>query len=581
MVLQKCSILILLGLKGIFDGPLVLKYALENKGVYVQAGIATFLVNLFALVIGFFVMVVYDRIIPSNALTSLIGLFVGASFIILLRYALELLKTYFLDFAGQTIERKTSENVFDKIMRYDLLRAPKSNGSVAALVKDFETFQQFFTSVTILLLIDIPFMFLFLYAIYAIGGPLVYVPLLIIPLVAFVGLVIQPFLKKMAKNTIEGGEAKQTVLLETLQNIETVKSISGAQKLRQRWLKAVDQQADVNVKTKFYNQIATSFSSSALMFNQIMIVSYGVILIGEGTLSMGGLIGAMIISGRALAPVGQISQVLGRLNVSMECYKRIDEFMQVTNREEITREYVERSTLEGPITTKNMTFRYPESQTKLFDNLNLEIKEGEKVAVLGKIGSGKSSLVRILLGLYLSDDGLVMVGGTNVNQIRPEDIRKNFGVVHQNVALFSGTVRENITLGVDKFDDDELVKISKIAGVDDWLGKLPNGFDYKLSEGGKELSGGQRQTVALARALMRKPHYLLFDEPTANMDTGTEQQVLAGLKSYLSNETVLIVTHRMAPLTLVDRIIVLDSGRVAVDGPKDLVIQKLQVKQPA
>ena len=174
-----------------------------------------------------------------------------------------------------------------------------------------------------------------------------------------------------------------------------------------------------------------------------------------------------------------------------------------------------------------------------------------------------------------------MVGGTNVNQIRPEDIRKNFGVVHQNVALFSGTVRENITLGVDKFDDDELVKISKIAGVDDWLGKLPNGFDYKLSEGGKELSGGQRQTVALARALMRKPHYLLFDEPTANMDTGTEQQVLAGLKSYLSNETVLIVTHRMAPLTLVDRIIVLDSGRVAVDGPKDLVIQKLQVKQPA
>ena len=557
------------------------KYALENKGVYVQAGIATFLVNLFALVIGFFVMVVYDRIIPSNALTSLIGLFVGASFIILLRYALELLKTYFLDFAGQTIERKTSENVFDKIMRYDLLRAPKSNGSVAALVKDFETFQQFFTSVTILLLIDIPFMFLFLYAIYAIGGPLVYVPLLIIPLVAFVGLVIQPFLKKMAKNTIEGGEAKQTVLLETLQNIETVKSISGAQKLRQRWLKAVDQQADVNVKTKFYNQIATSFSSSALMFNQIMIVSYGVILIGEGTLSMGGLIGAMIISGRALAPVGQISQVLGKLNVSMECYKRIDEFMQVTNREEITREYVERSTLEGPITTKNMTFRYPESQTKLFDNLNLEIKEGEKVAVLGKIGSGKSSLVRILLGLYLSDDGLVMVGGTNVNQIRPEDIRKNFGVVHQNVALFSGTVRENITLGVDKFDDDELVKISKIAGVDDWLGKLPNGFDYKLSEGGKELSGGQRQTVALARALMRKPHYLLFDEPTANMDTGTEQQVLAGLKSYLSNETVLIVTHRMAPLTLVDRIIVLDSGRVAVDGPKDLVIQKLQVKQPA
>ena len=557
------------------------KYAFENKNVYIQAGIATLLVNLFALVIGFFVMVVYDRIIPSNALTSLVGLFIGASVIILLRYALELLKTYFLDYAGQTIERKTSESVFDKIMRYDLLRAPKSNGSVAALVKDFETFQQFFTSVTILLLIDIPFMFLFLYVIYAIGGPLVYVPLIIIPLVAFVGLVIQPFLKKMAKSSLDGGEAKQTVLLETLQNIETVKSISGADKLRKRWLQAVDKQADVNVKTKFYNQIATSFSSSALMFNQIMIVSYGVLLIGDGTLSMGGLIGAMIISGRALAPVGQISQVLGRLNVSMECYRRIDEFMNVTNREEIANEYVKRSELKGPISTKNLTFRYPESQVKLFDNLTLEIKEGEKVAVLGKIGSGKSSLVRILLGLYLADDGLVMVGGTNVNQIRPEDMRKNFGVVHQNVSLFSGTVRDNITLGVDEFDDDVLVKVAEISGVMDWLGKLPNGFDYKLSEGGKELSGGQKQTVALARALMRKPHYLLFDEPTANMDTGTEQQVLMGLKKHLSDETVLIVTHRMAPLSLVDRIIVLDNGRVAVDGPKNLVIQKLQAKQTA
>ncbi len=557
------------------------KYAFENKGVYIQAGIATLLVNLFALVIGFFVMVVYDRIIPSNALTSLVGLFVGASVIILLRYALELLKTYFLDYAGQTIERKTSESVFDKIMRYDLLRAPKSNGSVAALVKDFETFQQFFTSVTILLLIDIPFMFLFLYVIYAIGGPLVYVPLIIIPLVAFVGLVIQPLLKKMAKSSLDGGEAKQTVLLETLQNIETVKSISGSEKLRKRWLQAVDKQADVNVKTKFYNQIATSFSSSALMFNQIMIVSYGVLLIGDGALSMGGLIGAMIISGRALAPVGQISQVLGKLNVSMECYKRIDEFMNVTNREEIANEYVKRSELKGPISTKNLTFRYPESQVKLFDNLTLEIKEGEKVAVLGKIGSGKSSLVRILLGLYLADDGLVMVGGTNVNQIRPEDMRRNFGVIHQNVSLFSGTVRDNITLGVDEFDDDILVKVAEISGVMDWLGKLPNGFDYKLSEGGKELSGGQKQTVALARALMRKPHYLLFDEPTANMDTGTEQQVLAGLKKHLSDETVLIVTHRMAPLSLVDRIIVLDSGRVAVDGPRDLVIQKLQAKKSA
>ena len=557
------------------------KYALENKGVYIQAGIATFLVNLFALVIGFFVMVVYDRIIPSNATTSLLGLFIGASVIIVLRYILELLKTYFLDYAGQRIEKKTSESVFDKIMRYDLLRAPKSNGSVASLVKDFETFQQFFTSVTILLLIDIPFMFLFLYVIYVVGGSMVYVPLLIIPMVCFVALVVQPFLKRMAVSSVQGGEAKQTVLLETLQNIETVKSISGSEKLRTRWLNAVDEQADVNVKTKFYNQIATSFSSTALMFNQIIIVSYGVILIGTGDLSMGGLIGCMIISGRALAPVSQIAQVLGRLNISLQGYGRINEFMKVTSREEEARAYVERKELTGSISTQNLTFRYPESQTKLFDNLSFEIKEGQKVAVLGKIGSGKSSLVRILLGLYLPDDGLVMVGGTNVSQIRPEDMRANFGIVHQNVALFSGTIRDNIALGVDDYEDEFLVKVAEVSGIMDWLGKLPNGFDYEVSEGGKELSGGQRQTVALARALMRRPHYLLLDEPTANMDTGTEQMVLGGLKNHLTDETVVIVTHRMAPLALVDRIIVLENGRVAIDGPKDLVIQRLQAKKSA
>ena len=557
------------------------KYALENKGVYIQAGIATLLVNVFALVIGFFVMVVYDRIIPSNATTSLLGLFIGASVIIVLRYILELLKTYFLDYAGQRIEKKTSESVFDKIMRYDLLRAPKSNGSVASLVKDFETFQQFFTSVTILLLIDIPFMFLFLYVIYIIGGSMVYVPLLIIPMVCFVALVVQPFLKRMAVSSVQGGEAKQTVLLETLQNIETVKSISGSEKLRTRWLNAVDEQADVNVKTKFYNQIATSFSSTALMFNQIIIVSYGVILIGSGDLSMGGLIGCMIISGRALAPVSQIAQVLGRLNISLQGYGRINEFMKVTSREEEARAYVERKELTGSISTQNLTFRYPESQTKLFDNLSFEIKEGQKVAVLGKIGSGKSSLVRILLGLYLPDDGLVMVGGTNVSQIRPEDMRANFGIVHQNVALFSGTIRDNIALGVDDYEDEFLVKVAEVSGIMDWLGKLPNGFDYEVSEGGKELSGGQRQTVALARALMRRPHYLLLDEPTANMDTGTEQMVLGGLKNHLTDETVVIVTHRMAPLALVDRIIVLENGRVAIDGPKDLVIQRLQAKKSA
>ena len=552
------------------------KYAIQNKGSYFQAAVATFFVNIFALAVGFFVMVVYDRIIPNNAITSLTGLFFGASVVILLKYFLELLKTYFLDHAGQSIEKNTSGTLFDKILAYDLLRAPKSNGAVSSLVKDFETFQQFFTSVTILILIDVPFLFLFLYVIYVIGNAVVFVPLVLIPMMLFVGLVLQPFLKNIAKKSADGSEAKQAVLLETLQNMETVKSISGANTLRKRWVKSVEDQASFNVRSKFLNQIASSFSGTALMYNQIGIVTVGVFLIADGLMTMGALIGCVIISGRAMAPVAQISSVLGRTNLAIEAYRRVNKFMGVTSREEETRGYVKRDKLEGSVSIKNLTFRYPESQTKLFDNLTLEVEKSSRVAMLGRIGSGKSTFLRLCLGLYYPDDGIVMVDGTNITQVRPEDLRRNFGVVPQTVSLFSGTVRDNITIGVDEFDDDFLLRVSEVSGVMSWLAKTPNGFDYKLSEGGKELSGGQRQTIAIARALIRKPHYIVLDEPTANMDTATEQLVLKNLAEYFTDETLLIVTHRMAPLSLVQRIVVLDAGRVNVDGPKEKILERLK-----
>jgi ATP-binding cassette subfamily C protein LapB len=291
---------------------------------------------------------------------------------------------------------------------------------------------------------------------------------------------------------------------------------------------------------------------------------------------MGALIGCVIISGRAMAPVAQVAAVLSRTNVAVESFRRVNEFMLVTSREEETRGYVKRGAMSGPIAIKNLTFRYPESHTKLFDNLTLEVEKSSKVAMLGRIGSGKSTFLRLCLGLYLPDDGIVMVDGTNITQVRPEDLRKNFGVVPQTVSLFSGTVGENIAIGVDDYDDKLLVRVAEVAGVMSWLSKTPNGFDYKLSEGGKELSGGQRQTIAIARALIRKPHYIILDEPTANMDTATEQLVLKNLAEYLNDETVVIVTHRMAPLSLVDRIVVLDNGRVNVDGPKEKIIERLK-----
>ena len=557
------------------------KYLLAEKWSYIQAILASVFINLFSIVTGLYIMVVYNRILPNasfgpSAFYTLTAIVIGVGSIIVVDYIFKVLRAYFLDKSGSIMEKKSSNDVFNKIVAYDLAKAPKTSGTIVSIVKEYETFREFFNSASLLAFADLPFTLLFIFVIYLIGGPLAYIPLIIVPTVIIFSLVLQPFMKRMAEQSLDNTIAKNSVLTEMVVGLETVKTISGGDVLRDRWMNSVEQQSDTNVGTRFLSQLASNFSSMAVLASQLAVVAYGVVLVSAGSLSMGALIATMILSGRTLQPLGQLSGLLGRLNGAITAYKVVSQFMNETSQDEKTTHFFSRSQIFGQVNFKEVEFSYPNSEQKVLNNVSLNFAPGEKVAILGKVGCGKTTLLKLILGLHHCTSGSVLIDGANVQQLRSEDIRKNIGVVLQNPYLFSGTLRENIAFGLDVVSDEEILEAAKISCCLDFINKLENGFDYYLSENGRELSGGQRQGLTLARAIVRKPKILLLDEPTSSMDQSTEKLVIDNLNTYFSDQTVILVTHRMSLLKMVDRVIALDDGKVTVDGKKDDIVAKLK-----
>ena len=557
------------------------KYLLAEKWSYIQAILASVFINLFSIVTGLYIMVVYNRILPNasfgpSAFYTLTAIVIGVGSIIVVDYIFKVLRAYFLDKSGSIMEKKSSNDVFNKIVAYDLAKAPKTSGTIVSIVKEYETFREFFNSASLLAFADLPFTLLFIFVIYLIGGPLAYIPLIIVPTVIIFSLVLQPFMKRMAEQSLDNTIAKNSVLTEMVVGLETVKTISGGDVLRDRWMNSVEQQSDTNVGTRFLSQLASNFSSMAVLASQLAVVAYGVVLVSAGSLSMGALIATMILSGRTLQPLGQLSGLLGRLNGAITAYKVVSQFMNETSQDEKTTHFFSRSQIFGQVNFKEVEFSYPNSEQKVLNNVSLNFAPGEKVAILGKVGCGKTTLLKLILGLHHCTSGSVLIDGANVQQLRSDDIRKNIGVVLQNPYLFSGTLRENIAFGLDVVSDEEILEAAKISCCLDFINKLENGFDYYLSENGRELSGGQRQGLTLARAIVRKPKILLLDEPTSSMDQSTEKLVIDNLNTYFSDQTVILVTHRMSLLKMVDRVIALDDGKVTVDGKKDDIVAKLK-----
>ena len=556
-----------------------LVYVSSQKKFYLQAIIASIFINIFALITSIYIMVVYDRIIPNNAISSLISILAGVLFVIFMDFSMKMLRGYFLDMAGKQIDSSSSNDIFQKIIGYDLSKAPKFSGELVSVVREFETFREFFNSVTLTSLVDFPFIIVFLTVIYGIGGSIAFVPGVIVPVVIVFGILIQPALKQISEDSQKDGQAKQTVLGEMINGLETVKTVSGGSVLKDRWMGAVNAQSKTSIKSRIFTQLALNFAGIGQQLSQMGIIGFGVLAVSSGDLSMGGLIACTILSGRTLAPLGQIGGLMGRLNSAKAAYHSVTKFMLEASREETAKEYFPRENITGSVEFSHVSFSYSNDTQIILNDINVKINAGEKVAVIGKIGSGKTTILKLIMGLYQPNNGSVLIDGANIQQIRPEDIRRQFGVVMQNTYLFSGSIRENIAFGLDAISPQEIDEAATIAGVSEFTKKMNNGLDYQLSEGGKDLSGGQRQAIALARAIVRKPSIILLDEPTSAMDLTSERQIIQNLKSYFNKQTLIVVTHRMSLLQLVDRVIAVDDGKVTVDGTRESILSKLKERQ--
>ena len=550
----------------------------EHRRIYYRVFLAATLVNFFSVGSSIFIMVVYDRVVPNSAFESLYALTLGMALIIVFDFILKMLRAYFIDYAGEYVDKKIGDSIFDR-----LLEAPTSvvTGPVGATANTFREFDQvrdFFTSATLSLVVDLPFIFLFIFVIYLISGPLAVVPLVAVPVVLFVGLAIQPFLARVSTELGSHNQEKQSILVETISGIESIKVLGGGDLVKDRWKDAATKQSSVSRVSRSLAQIAVNTAQTAQQVCLVGIVFYGVFLVGDGTVTMGAMVAAVLLSSRTLAPLGQIAGLAGRANNARTAYRRLASFMEETKESSKSKRdaaAIRRPKL-GSLELTDVTYRYPDKEVDTIRDMKLKIKEGEKVGILGRNGSGKTTLIKLACGLFDANDGLVTYDGLDINQIHSEDISKYIGIVLQDVQLFSGSVKENITMGRKNISEEDIVNAGQLSGVEEFIGKMPGGYDLLLTDRGMGLSGGQRQAIAIARAIVCKPTHYILDEPTSAMDMNSEQAFIAKFSQTLANSTLIVVSHRMPLLNLVNRIIVVNEGQVVDDGPKETILQKLR-----
>ncbi len=547
----------------------------RSWAIYAEVFLASFFINLFALAAPLFVMNVYDRVVPNYALETLWALAIGAVLVFLFDFLLRSLRGYFIDMAGKQADVLLARRIFAQVLNTQSLAQPRSAGAFASHLHEFDSFRDFFTSATLTTLIDLPFAALFLFVIWMLGGNLVLIPLLTMPLVLLVGLLLQIPLRHSVQKSLKLGAQKQASLIETLNALETIKALGAESPRQKNWEQLTEAIASSSLQSRFYSALAVNFSLLAQQVSYVGVVVYGVYLIADGSLSVGGLIACTILNGRALAPLAQVATLLTRYYQSHVALKALSQVMRQPVERGAAEQFLQRDGLQGDISLEKVSFTYPNQAQAALKAVSLHIKAGEKVAIIGRIGSGKSTIARLLLGLYQTQSGNILLDGIDSRQIDPAEKRRNMGYMPQDLHLFFGTVKDNIRFAAPQVEDASLLRAAQIAGVEDMLKRHPAGLDCPVGERGEGLSGGQRQLVALARALLLDPPILLFDEPSNAMDNHAEEQFKTRLLPYLQHKTLILITHRASLLSLVDRIVVLDQGKVVADGKKQQVLEAL------
>ena len=545
------------------------------KRYYAEALLSTALVNLLTLGSALFIMNVYDRVVPNNALDTLTVLAIGVVIAMGFEFLARNLRGYFIDTSGKKADLLLAEQLFRQALGLRMEARPVSSGMFAAQLREFETLRDFCTSATIASFADLPFVLFFVWVIYLIGGPLYIVPLLAVPLVVGVGLLAQIPLARLMRRHVAETALKHGIVVEAVDGMDTLKALCAEGVMQGRYENYVALTGNTAVQSRMLSAAVVNFAQLVTQLVTVAAVVWGVHLIGAGELTMGALIAVVILSGRGLAPLSQLAGLLTRYQHARASYFMLDELMKKPVERPAGRNFLHREDIRGDIEMRDVSFAYPGSKATALAGVSLRIGAGERVAVLGRVGSGKSTLLKLLIGLYRPQQGSVTIDGADIEQFDPSDLRKRVAYLGQDVRLFHGSLRENISLGAPHADDDAVLNAARIAGLEPLVARHPMGYDQPVGESGAGLSGGQRQAVGLARTLLMQPRVLLLDEPTSSMDHTTEQQFIAHLRRYAEGRTLVVVTHKPSILGLVDRLIVLEEGRVVADGPRDTVLRAL------
>jgi ATP-binding cassette subfamily C protein LapB len=547
----------------------------EARDIYTKVGVAAVLINLFALASPIFMMNIYNRVLPNHAMETGWVLAIGAITVFGFDFIMRTLRGYFIDIAGRRVDVIAAKRIYDQLMNMKLAGRPKSSGAFANMLRDFDSVRDFTTSATLTGLVDLPFTILFLLVIWLLGGNVAFMLTGLIIIVMIAGYALQVPLKNNVRKAAKSAEAKHGLLVETISGLETIKAIGADGRLRARYGDQVAENALYSQDARFISAMGGNIASFVQQIASIIVVLIGMYMVKDGDMSVGALIACVMLGGRAIAPIGQVANLMSRYHSARSAMKTIDGIMEKPVERPLDARFLHRPDLKGKIAFKNVTFTYPGSQRKSLDDVSFTIEPGERVGIIGRIGSGKSTIARMMMGLYDPQSGTMLVDDTDYRQIDPADLRRNMAYIAQDVVLFSGTVRDNITASVPHATEEEILEAAKRAGVHEFISRHPMGYDAPVGERGEGLSGGQRQTIALARAMLLRPNMFVCDEPTNAMDVQAEMAFTSHIASYAKGKTLILITHRQQLLPLVDRLILIDQGKIIMDGPRDRVINQI------
>lgn len=548
----------------------------ESRPLYRDVLLAAVMINVFAVGLPLFVMNVYDRVVPNNAIDTLWVLAAGLLIVMVCEVSLRVARGHFVDLAGSRADVKISARIMERVMGLRMEARPPSAGSFAANLRAFETVRDFISSATVVAFIDLPFALLFLGVIGWIAWPLILPYLFGVAVLMLYALAVQSRMHALTETTYRAGAQRNATLVEGLVGLETLKALGAEARIQTRWERSAALLSRVGSQLRLLSATVTNGSMFVQQAVSVSMIVIGVYLIGEHQLSMGGLIACYMLSSRAMAPIGQVAGLLVQYHNASTALSSLEKVMESPIERPEGSTFVSRGSLRGDIEFRDVSFSYPGQQVASLRNVSLRIRAGERVGILGRVGSGKTTVEKLIMGLYQPSSGAVLVDGVDLRQLDPAELRRNIGYVQQDVTLFYGSLRENIVLGAPFSDDADVLRAAEVGGILDFVNAHPSGFEMLVGERGESLSGGQRQGVALARAMINDPPILLLDEPTASMDHSSEEGVKQRLAALDKDKTILIVTHRTSLLELVDRIIVVDGGRIVADGPKAQVVEALR-----